>query len=360
MTITNHILQDLNKAVGHIHHPLPISVKTLCALSENLLERDLFQTPAVMDKRKIYEALSQILTAANLSLPVFQQILWNFRHLYISSRKRWPLPLWEIFWMLSLDKKARNIIEFLDDDIYQGIYGKARQHLVKEALDHLASRRMKTLDRNQKQRILPNLSNWLSSFLLVYFLLQYKGIAAISRNATLQAMMSLLDLTLQGYGTLYAAGTVKNGCLEIRLPVWNEKDFPREIIHCKEMPELTVSVIQNGVVVHEKVWRPSIHLTAEDIFDEPNLEIRRMMMSKVENGTFLQTSKAELIHAKGEYQLYRVFMENNVTFHLVHCVCPSTGREYHLRVPSSILDAEQAIAWTFNEATDTYKPLLET
>lgn len=357
MNITNHILQDLNKAVGHIPHPLPISVETLCALSENLLERDLFQTPAVVDKRKIYEALSQILSAANLSLPVFRETLWNYR---ILQGETWTLPLWEIFWTESLDEKARSIIKFVDNDIYQGIYGKARQHLVKEALDRLVSRRMKRLGRNQKGRILPNLSNWLSSFLLVYFLLQYKGIAAISRNATLQAMMSLLDLTLQGYGTLYAAGSIINGRLEIRLPVWDEKDFPSEIIHCKEMPELTVSVIQNGVFVHEKVWRPSIHLTAEDIFDEPNLEIRRMMMSKVENGTFLQTSKAELIHAKGEYHLYRVFMENNVRFHLVHCVCPSTGREYYLRVPPSILDAEQAIAWTFNETSVTYKPWLET
>jgi len=58
--------------------------------------------------------------------------------------------------------------------------------------------------------------------------------------------------------------------------------------------------------------------------------------------------------------LYRLDMEGGFRFNLVHCVCPSTGREYYLRVPPNMTDAKQAIAWTFYETSTTYRPFIET
>ena len=39
--------------------------------------------------------------------------------------------------------------------------------------------------------------------------------------------------------------------------------------------------------------------------------------------------------------------------------CPSTGRNYVLRVPPSIRTAREAVAWTFNIAADKYQPIAQ-
>jgi len=63
----------------------------------------------------------------------------------------------------------------------------------------------------------------------------------------------------------------------------------------------------------------------------------------------------------GERKLLRVPLVNDEPIVVVSIHCPSTGRQYLVRVPPATLTCHQAVAWTAGfDNPDDYAPVEET
>jgi hypothetical protein len=106
-------------------------------------------------------------------------------------------------------------------------------------------------------------------------------------------------------------------------------------------------------------------LKGPDILAERNAELRRVMIERMGFEKFLGEVKAELLDSDrdrgGERKLLRVRLTDDEPIVVVSLRCPSTGRQYVVRVPPSTLTCHQAVAWTagFDNPAD-YVPFEET
>lgn len=120
-----------------------------------------------------------------------------------------------------------------------------------------------------------------------------------------------------------------------------------------------------GVAVTERIaFRPEA-LTAEEILEEPNAEVRRVMLERVGFERFFRDASAEVLDQDrdlgGERRLLRVRLPEDEPLVCVSVSCPSTGRQYALRVPPAMRTCRQAVAWTAGmDDPDDYRPLVET
>jgi hypothetical protein len=120
-----------------------------------------------------------------------------------------------------------------------------------------------------------------------------------------------------------------------------------------------------GVPIDERIaFRPET-ITAAEVLNEPNAELRRVLMERMGCEAFLQEADAEVLDtdtdAGGERRLLRVPLEGDEDLVCVSVFCRSTGRQYVLRVPPGIRTCRQAAAWIagFNDPND-YRPIAET
>ena len=67
---------------------------------------------------------------------------------------------------------------------------------------------------------------------------------------------------------------------------------------------------------------------------------------------FLAETKAKVVDKSAHGELYRLESTDPVV--AVHVKCPSTNREYWLRVPPTITTAHEARAWGFRRTVDTF------
>lgn len=109
----------------------------------------------------------------------------------------------------------------------------------------------------------------------------------------------------------------------------------------------------------------SISITAQQILAETNAEKRRVMLERMGYEKFLTDAKAEILDEDrdtgGPRKLLKVPMEGDEDLVCVSVVCPSTDRQYVLRVPPTVLTCHQAAAWVAGfDNPDDYKPLAET
>jgi len=92
---------------------------------------------------------------------------------------------------------------------------------------------------------------------------------------------------------------------------------------------------------------------------------RRVLLERVGFERFLREVEAEVVDedtdAGGERRLLRVAMQGDEDLVCVSVKCPSTGRQYLLRVPPRTRTCHEAVAWTagFSNPHD-YKPAIET
>lgn len=131
----------------------------------------------------------------------------------------------------------------------------------------------------------------------------------------------------------------------------------------------SVRILWRGVVVPpEVIFRPE-SLTPEQILGQPNAELRRVMLERVGLDRVLEVARAEIVDidrdAGGIRRLVRIPLRDRVgrnrPRHYLHCRCPSTGRDYLLRVPPETQTCRQAAAWLAGfEDPDAYQPILET
>ena len=120
-----------------------------------------------------------------------------------------------------------------------------------------------------------------------------------------------------------------------------------------------------GVAVPERVAFRAETLTAEEILKEPNAEVRRVMLERVGFEWFFRNAGGEMLDQDrdpgGARRLLRVPLPEDEPLVCLSVACPSTGRQYALRVPPSMTTCRQAAAWMagFEDPND-YRPLIET
>lgn len=100
------------------------------------------------------------------------------------------------------------------------------------------------------------------------------------------------------------------------------------------------------------------------ILEEPNAQVRSVLIKKIGLERMLQKCKADIVHTSGEYKLFDIAIpaqerannaglpRRDAHIRLLKVVCPSTGTFYTLRVPPTIDTCEEARAWTFGIDAD--------
>jgi hypothetical protein len=98
------------------------------------------------------------------------------------------------------------------------------------------------------------------------------------------------------------------------------------------------------------------NFTGQEIMDQTNVELRRIMLSRVGAERLLKDDvfKFTESHKDESGKLYRSAPINGETITLVQFSCPSTGREYILRVDPAATTAHGAIASTFGLQDSEY------
>ena len=193
-----------------------------------------------------------------------------------------------------------------------------------------------------------------------------------------------------GRGSIQVGRLTARGCAQLRsLPKWMTRlaqvDM-RDCMNLRELPEglvvtswvdvagtrirslpaslKGVQLRWRGVVVDERVaFRPEL-ITAEEILAEPNAERRRVLLERMGYDTFLAHANAKTLDedrdAGGVRRLLRVPMEGDEDLVCVSVICPSTGRQYVIRVPPTMETCHQAVAWVAGfDDPDEYTPLAE-
>ena len=117
------------------------------------------------------------------------------------------------------------------------------------------------------------------------------------------------------------------------------------------------------IVPADFVFHPET-LPPARILEERNVELRRVMMERVGFENVLRKTGATIIDEDtdpgGVRRLVKLSIAHRQHYFL-HCRCPSTGREYLLRVPPSARTCRAAAAWLAGfDNPDDYHPLKET
>ena len=191
-------------------------------------------------------------------------------------------------------------------------------------------------------------------------------------------------------GSLQVGRLTARGCGQLReLPPWMTRLAQLDLRDCTNLRELPdglvvtswvdvagtkiralpaslagVQIRWRGVVVDERVaFRPEL-ITAEEILAEPNAERRRVLLERMGYDVFLSHARAQTLDedrdAGGVRRLLRVPMKEDEDLVCVSVICPSTGRQYVIRVPPTMTTCHQAVAWVAGfDDPDAYRPLAE-
>ncbi|MEQ8791331.1 MAG: hypothetical protein RIC55_34030 [Pirellulaceae bacterium] len=120
-----------------------------------------------------------------------------------------------------------------------------------------------------------------------------------------------------------------------------------------------------GVAVDERIAFHPETLSATEIIAEPNAERRRVMIERMGYLRFAEDAGASVLDndedAGGQRQLLRIELEGDEPLVGLSCFCPSTHRQYFLRVPPTTKTCHQAAAWMAGyDDAKLYKPVQET
>ena len=120
-----------------------------------------------------------------------------------------------------------------------------------------------------------------------------------------------------------------------------------------------------GVPVDQRIAFHPEQIQASEILTERNAEVRRVMLERVGWERFINEAKPKIRHQDsdpgGERNLLYFPVQNDENLVVLSVKCPSTGRNYFLRVPPDTQTCHQAAAWVagFNDP-DQYDPVAET
>ncbi len=139
------------------------------------------------------------------------------------------------------------------------------------------------------------------------------------------------------------------------------------LAEAKSLPDCLrgVQLRWQGVPIDERILLRPETIRLEEILAERNAERRRVLLDRFGVARFMKESAAEVLDQDadpgGPRQLLRVELKDDEPLVTLACRCPSTGRQYFLRVPPTVTTCHQAAAWIagFDDPAD-YHPVLET
>jgi hypothetical protein len=104
-----------------------------------------------------------------------------------------------------------------------------------------------------------------------------------------------------------------------------------------------------GVRIDQRLAFHPESLTATEILKERNAELRRVMIERMGALEFAKQTNAQVLDEDsdpgGRRQLLQIPLPEDEPLVGLNCRCPSTGREYLLRVPPKTRTCHQAAAW---------------
>ena len=131
---------------------------------------------------------------------------------------------------------------------------------------------------------------------------------------------------------------------------------------CMEYPDGWGFYAWHGVLVPERVILAPEKLTREDVLQEPNVEVRRVMQERM-GSRFVSELGGQVIDTSPRGTLYEVRLPEDDPERVARYVQvqdASTARPYFLRVPPTIQTTAEAVAWSFQMAVKEYDPAHET
>jgi hypothetical protein len=141
-------------------------------------------------------------------------------------------------------------------------------------------------------------------------------------------------------------------------------------LHCSDAPSIRWrdgwSLYHwHGVRVSKQVIEAPHSLTLAQISSEPNLEVRRVMITRFGLERFLSESGARKIGADECGVLFYLEMDGDEALAIVKVVNSTpepdgTFKNYFLRVPPAMRTAREAVAWTFGLSAQEYEPAIQT
>jgi hypothetical protein len=125
------------------------------------------------------------------------------------------------------------------------------------------------------------------------------------------------------------------------------------------------------VIVNQKIVFHPEQLTAKEVMEESNIELRRVMLDRMGYEAFFKEANAVELHrdidAGGMRRLLRVEFQDANRWQrdepvvCLSVICPSTARHYIIRVPPNMQTCHQAAAWVAGfDDSDQYHPIRET
>jgi hypothetical protein len=115
-------------------------------------------------------------------------------------------------------------------------------------------------------------------------------------------------------------------------------------------------------------WRVVFHpetITAQEVLGETNAEKRRVLLERMGYDAFIAGAQATVLDRDrdpgGPRHLLLVPLDDDEPLVCLVVRCPSTGRQYALRVPPLTQTCRQAAAWIAGfDNPDDYRPVMET
>ena len=143
-------------------------------------------------------------------------------------------------------------------------------------------------------------------------------------------------------------------------------------LHCDDGPAIQwgneyALWFVNGTHVTQRIVEQSAELTAAEVSDERNAEVRRVMLDRYGGerggdaiGKWLLDIDARPIDVDECHgSLYRAELFDDEPLQMLRVRCPSTARTYFLRVPPQMRTAMEARAWTFGMTAKEFAPAVE-
>jgi hypothetical protein len=200
-----------------------------------------------------------------------------------------------------------------------------------------------------------SLQSWPESAQVTHGWVRARGCSALDRLPEQLGPLASLDLRgCQKIASIPPGAGIRS---------WVDIGGPR--ITSLPEPVGNVGLRWRGVPVTAQIAFFPETLTGPGILAERNAEVRRVMIERVGFEKFLREVKAEELDGDrdrgGERRLLRVPLADDEPIVVVSVHCPSTGRQYLVRVPPTTRTCRQAVAWTAGfDNPDDYAPVAET
>jgi hypothetical protein len=121
----------------------------------------------------------------------------------------------------------------------------------------------------------------------------------------------------------------------------------------------------HGTRVPQQVIEAPETMTAKQIRDEPNAEVRRVMVERFTAERYIRDIGAQVIDHSDYGKLYRADFPDDEALVVVEVENSTpepdgTTKMYFLRVPPTIETAREAVAWTFELTPEAYDVMVQT